>query len=156
MPFQFGFHPGFAWPLPGAQGQPHSIELDGTAEPRMLRLDAAGLMLEQPLPSPFRAGRLEISASHFERGAMIFADGAGTRFTYSAPTAEIELSATNLPVFSVWQKPGAPFLCLEPWHGMPPFPIHGAALINRSGCKILRPHARAQFSMDLRFKITRS
>lgn len=152
MPFQFGFHPGFAWPLPGAEGQAHYVELGHSTEPEVQRLDAAGLVQERLMPSPFDSGRLEISPTHFEAGAMIFPDGAGTRFTYSALAAQIEMNVTNLPTFALWQKLGAPFLCLEPWHGMPPFPSQGSAVKDRSGCSVLSPRTAATFGMDLSFR----
>lgn len=34
MPFQFGFHPAFVWPLPGADGQIHQVTLQDDRTPR--------------------------------------------------------------------------------------------------------------------------
>ncbi len=118
MPFGFGFHPAFVWPLPGAVGQDHVITLDNHGEPGLVRLDG-GLISASRLASPFKAGRLVLDHGMFEQDAMIFPEGAGKGLRYGVeggPT--MHFSFENLPNLALWQKPGAPFICVEPWHGM--------------------------------------
>ncbi len=118
MPFGLGFHPAFLWPLPGAEGQPHHIRLDNGAEPALARLQG-GLMTDARLPSPFRAGALVLDPAMFEADAMIFPEGAGDGLSYGAAGApRLQFAFTGLPNLALWSKPGAPFLCIEPWHGM--------------------------------------
>jgi galactose mutarotase-like enzyme len=118
MPFGLGFHPAFLWPLPGAAGQDHVITLDNQGEPGLVRLDS-GLISPAKLPSPFKVGRLVLDHAMFEQDALIFPEGAGKGLRYSVeggPT--MHFSFENLPNLALWQKPGAPFICIEPWHGM--------------------------------------
>lgn len=117
MPFGFGFHPAFALPLPGADGAPQ-ILLDNGAEPPLARLEADGLLGAGRLPSPFDAGRLTITPDLFVDDALIFPDGAGTGLTLGARGGpELRFAFENLPNLAIWQKVGAPFVCIEPWHG---------------------------------------
>ncbi len=117
MPFGFGFHPAFVWPLPGAEGKPHTITLANGAEPGMVRLDG-GLIRPERLGSPFRAGRLVLDPAQFDDDAMIFPDGAGAGLTYAAEGGPaLGFAFENLPNLALWQKPGAPYICIEPWHG---------------------------------------
>lgn len=117
MPFGFGFHPAFRWPLPGADGKPHTITLDNGAEPALLRLKD-GLVNPEKLPSPFKTGRLVLDNAQFEADAMMFPQGAGPGLTYAAEDGPaLRFSFENLPNLALWQKPGAPFICIEPWHG---------------------------------------
>ena len=52
---------------------------------------------------------------------MIFPDGAGNGLTYAAAGGpSLHFSFENLPNLALWTKPGAPFLCVEPWHGTAP------------------------------------
>lgn len=118
MPFGLGFHPAFLWPLPGAAGQDHVITLDNQGEPGLVRLDS-GLISPAKLPSPFKEGRLVLDHAMFEQDALIFPEGAGEGLRYGVeggPT--MHFSFENLPNLALWQKPGAPFICIEPWHGM--------------------------------------
>jgi len=118
MPFGFGFHPAFVWPLPGAGGQDHVITLHNHGEPGLVRLEG-GLISASRLASPFKAGRLVLDHGMFEQDAMIFPEGAGKGLRYGVeggPT--MHFSFENLPNLALWQKPGAPFICVEPWHGM--------------------------------------
>lgn len=118
MPFGFGFHPAFAWPLPGAEGHPHEIVLDNGAEPPIARL-RDGLLPSERQPSPFAEGTLTLAPEQFEADAMIFPEGAGTGLRYGVPGGPaLRFAFENLPNLALWTKPGAPFLCVEPWHGM--------------------------------------
>eukprot|EP00913_Durusdinium_trenchii_P021375 g20088.t1 len=118
LPFGLGFHPAFLWPLPGAADAAHTIILDNGAEPLLTRLED-GLIGEGTLPSPFAKGRLTLAPAQFEADAMIFAEGAGTGLTYAAESGpSLHFAFENLPNLALWQKPGTPFLCIEPWHGM--------------------------------------
>jgi galactose mutarotase-like enzyme len=117
LPFGIGFHPAFVWPLPGATGQPHSVVLDNGGEPALVRLEN-GLRLPQRLPSPFKQGRLVLDHAFFVEDAMIFAEGAGDGLAYGAEGGpSLKFQFENLPNLALWTKPGAPFLCVEPWHG---------------------------------------
>lgn len=153
MPFQFGFHPGFAWPLPRARGEAHQVVLGNGGEPPLHRLDGATkLLLAESLPSPFRDGVLTPQAAMFEDDAMLFLSGAGDHFAFvAAGGTRLDMRVTNLPEFALWQKPGAPYLCLEPWHGTTPFTGTGDALETRNGAAVLPPGETMQFGMDLRF-----
>ena len=116
MPFGIGFHPAFAWPLPGAEGKPHSIELDDGGAPALRRL-SGGLVDPKALPSPFDAGRLTLEHSQFANDAMLFPEGAGAGLVYGpAEGPSVHFTWENLPNFALWTKPGAGFICLEPWH----------------------------------------
>jgi len=118
MPFGLGFHSAFAWPLPGATGRAHIITLDNQGEPELVRL-AGGLKNPTPLPSPFDKGRLVLDHAMFEQDAMIFPKGAGEGLRYGAEGGpSLRFRFENLPNLALWTKPGAPFLCIEPWQGL--------------------------------------
>ncbi|THV15556.1 aldose 1-epimerase family protein [Rhizobium rhizophilum] len=131
LPFGIGFHPAFLWPLPGAEGKPHAVILDNGAEPGVVQLEDG--LIGKTLPnSPFKAGRLELAHSLFDKDALIFPEGAGTGLTYAAEGGpSLAFTFENLPNIALWQKPGAPFLCIEPWHGMAAHAGGTAELVER-------------------------
>jgi len=116
MPFGIGFHPAFVWPLPGCEGLEHSVTLDNGGEPELRRL-SGGLVVPEPMPSPFADGRLVLDHGLFAADAMLFPEGAGAGLRYGAGGKAVRFSWKNLPNLALWSKPGAEFVCLEPWHG---------------------------------------
>jgi galactose mutarotase-like enzyme len=149
LPFGIGFHPAFAWPLPGADGMDHYIQLDNRAEPELSRLEG-GLRLPDLLTSPFSNGRLELDPALFEADAMIFPEGAGRGLTYAADGGpSLHFSFDNLPNLALWTKPGAPFLCIEPWHGTAPVIGQSAELSERPYSVTLESGASATFGFSV-------
>ncbi|MGK9050233.1 aldose 1-epimerase family protein [Neorhizobium petrolearium] len=149
MPFGLGFHPAFVWPLPGAAGRPHTVTLDNGAEPALVRLES-GLVKREKLQSPFKSGRLTLDRAMFEADAMIFPEGAGEGLTYAADGGPaLKFSFENLPNLALWQKPGAPFICIEPWHGTAAELGGSDDLANRPYGVTLPPGETARFAFTV-------
>jgi len=131
LPFGIGFHPAFLWPLPGADSKPHEVILDNGGEPGVIQLE--GGLIGRTLPtSPFNAGRLTLKPDLFANDALIFPEDAGTGLTFQAQGGpSLHFVFENLPNIALWQKPGAPFLCIEPWHGMAAHAGGTAELVER-------------------------
>lgn len=130
LPFGLGFHPAFLWPLPGADGKAHTVILDNGAEPAVIQLEEG--LIGRSLPSPFKAGRLPLSHALFDNDALVFPEGAGTGLIFAAEDGpSLHFTFENLPNVALWQKPGAPFLCVEPWHGMAAHAGGTAELVER-------------------------
>lgn len=148
MPFGIGFHPAFVWPLPGCEGAEHSVTLDNGGEPELRRL-SGGLLAPHGLPSPFTAGALTLDPGLFDADAMIFPDGAGAGLRYGAGDKAIHFTWENLPNLALWSKPGAPFVCLEPWHGMAAEAGGGDEIADRPYGDVLGPGATARYSFKV-------
>ena len=149
MPFGLGYHPAFAWPLPGAAGKAHAITLDNDAKPALVRVEGGLVKLER-LPSPFRNGRLVLEPALFEADAMIFPDGAGSTLTYAAEGGPaLKFTFENLPNLALWQKPGAPFICIEPWHGTAAVAGGSDDLAKRPYVVTLEPGDTARFAFTV-------
>ncbi|HVW91535.1 MAG TPA: aldose 1-epimerase family protein [Devosia sp.] len=152
MPFGFGFHPAFRWPLPGGEGRRHFLRLNSEDEPRFLQLDGDGLILPEAHDSPFVKGEMTLEHGLFAHDALLFPFGIGGGITYAAEGgSSIVLSWTSLPNFAVWQKQGAPYLCLEPWHGMAARVGAGDGMTERPSTTILPPNGTAKFELRARF-----
>ena len=121
MPFSFGFHPAFAWPLPGDSAKDaHRVMFERAEGAPVRRIDpASGLLLPAPHPSPVEGAILAPEAAMFEDDALIWDDLASRACRFGTPGgASIDLAFPDTPMLGVWQKPGAPFLCIEPWQGI--------------------------------------
>ncbi len=119
MPASFGFHPALRWPLP--YGQPradHTIRFAHDEPAPIRRIDGAGLLLPNALPTPVEGNTLTLRDDLFAADALIFDRLTSRSVSYGAPTGpRIEVSFTGFPTLGVWTKPGAGFICIEPWQG---------------------------------------
>ncbi len=146
MPYGIGFHPAFAWPLPGAAGQQHSIALDNGGAPHLQRL-SGGLVMPDKFASPFAAGRLTLDQGLFAGDAMVFPEGAGAGLVYGPETGpSLAFTWENLPNFALWTKPGAGFIRLEPWHGTAAEVGGSDDLADRPYSELLGPGVVARYS----------
>lgn len=153
MPFGCGFHPAFVWPLPGAEGKPHTVTLDNAAEPTRQPLEN-GLLLQRRDPSPFEKGRLVLAHSQFENDALVFPDGAGDGLVYAAEGGPaLTFRFENLPNLALWTKPGAPFLCIEPWHGTAAEHGRSRELKDRPYMMVLAPGDSKRFAFTVTFPV---
>jgi galactose mutarotase-like enzyme len=120
LPASLGFHPAFRWPLPqGLQREAHVIEFEDVESARIRRLDANGLLNPLPQPSPVAGRRLALRDALFADDVVIFDVLRSRALTYGAthgPRLRMEFpDATHL---GLWTRPGAPFICIEPWRGV--------------------------------------
>jgi galactose mutarotase-like enzyme len=152
MPATFGFHPAFRWPLPGAgeRGR-HAIEFAEDERGPLRRLDAAGLLGPEPHPNPVDQRRLLLRDDFFTDDALIFERPASRSLRYAGEAGpSLTISWEGLPHLGVWTKPGAPYICIEPWHSLPAEAAEAGELSARPGLLALPPDGTAEFSMTLR------
>ncbi len=115
-----GYHPAFRWPLPyGRERAAHFIEFASDEPAPIRRLNATGLLDPQTQPTPVANRRLTLADALFEKDAVIFDQLRSRSVTYGAGDGpRIRVDFPDAPYLGVWTKPGAPFICIEPWHGI--------------------------------------
>ena len=117
MPFSLGFHPALLWPLPGGVRDAHTITFERPEAAGVFRA-TDGLKRADPEPSPVEGLVMRLDDRLFDDGAIIFDKLESRSLTFAAPnTAQVRMTFPDLPHLGVWSKPGAPFLCIEPWQG---------------------------------------
>lgn len=152
MPFSFGYHPAFAWPLPGGAAKDAHRVVFAQAEPRDIRrLDrATGLVLPEGEPTPVDGRTLAPDAALFAADALIWDELGSDALTFGAPGgASLDIAFPDTPMLGIWQKPGADYLCIEPWQGIAdPLGFTGD-FRNKPGIVTLPPGASRSFRMDV-------
>lgn len=149
LPFSFGFHPAFAWPLPdGGNKAGHSITFDQPEPQDIRRLDGNGLLaLHEATPV---AGRdLALDPALFEADALIWDALASRRLAYRSPDGPWLDIAFNLPMLGIWQKPGADFICIEPWAGLADPTGFAGDLMEKPAVTVLAPGEEQRLTMDV-------
>jgi galactose mutarotase-like enzyme len=120
LPASFGFHPAFAWPLPyGRDRADHRITF-GSDEPGALcELTPDGLVMPEPRPSPLDGRILHLADDLFTHDALIWNPVESDHVRYGASEGPyLEVRFPDTPMLGIWTKPGAAFVCVEPWHGI--------------------------------------
>jgi galactose mutarotase-like enzyme len=119
LPASFGFHPAFAWPLPyGAAKEDHRIVFSGDEPDALRRLGEDGGILRNRRPSPLDGRTLHLADSLFTEDALIWDAVRSRSVRYGAPGKPQLDVAFDAPMLGIWTKPGAHFVCIEPWHGI--------------------------------------
>ena len=126
IPASLGYHPAFLWPLP--YGQPrsaHFIEFATDEAGPVRRLDGAGLLSEERIPTPIAGRRLALRDELFANDALILDQVRSREVTYGASSGlsslqgpRIRVEFPDSPYLGIWSKPGAGFVCIEPWRGI--------------------------------------
>jgi galactose mutarotase-like enzyme len=120
MPASFGYHPAFRWPLPYGQArEDHRLEFETEEQGVVRRIDSSGLMLPAPQPSPVAGRHLELQDGLFNQDVLILEQPRSRSVVYGAARgARLRVSFPTATYLGLWSKPGAPFLCIEPWEGV--------------------------------------
>jgi galactose mutarotase-like enzyme len=120
MPASFGYHPGFRWPLPfGHARSSHFIEFESDEPAPARRIDSAGLLTPERHPTPIIQRRLALADSLFQDDVLIFDQVNSRSVLYGSDDGpRVKIGFPDAPYLGVWTKPGAPFICIEPWHGV--------------------------------------
>jgi len=119
LPASIGAHPAFNWPLLGGiEKQAYRLAFSED-EPAPIRRLRDGLLLMAPEPTPIQGRTLALSERLFDDDAVILDQPRSRSVRYAADHGpSIEMSWDGFRELGVWSKPGgAPFLCIEPWHG---------------------------------------
>jgi galactose mutarotase-like enzyme len=117
---QFGFHPAFAWPLPyGESRADHRIVFARDEPGRLREITPAGLIAAETRDSPLAGRTLALADALFLDDALVWDPVASDAVTYGAATGpQLRIAFPDTPRLGIWTKPGAPFVCVEPWHGI--------------------------------------
>jgi galactose mutarotase-like enzyme len=143
LPASIGAHPAFNWPLlPGLAKDAYTISFSGEEREPVRRLKD-GLMRAKPEPTPVRGRILALTEQLFDDDAVILDRVASTAVRYAAEKGpSIEMSWQGFPQLGLWSKPGgAPFLCIEPWHGFASPSDFDGEFVDKPGLMLIAPAA---------------
>ncbi len=142
MPFSIGGHPGFLCPS----------QVDGREETYYLLFEQRETVSRQLLSNGLRTGEtrpvlqdeqeLALTPSLFEEDALVFADLASDAISIVRQSTQQPMVTVRFPGFpylGIWQKVGADFYCIEPWHGLADATKASGVLTEKEGILSLAP-----------------
>lgn len=117
LPASLGFHPAFAWPLPYGRARAEHRIAFAADEPGDIVELAGGLFVARR-PSPLDGRTLHLADDLFVDDALIWDPVASHSVIYGAADGpQLRVDFPDTPYLGIWTKPGAAFVCIEPWHG---------------------------------------
>lgn len=151
MPASFGFHPAFRWPLPygGARGD-HLIRFSDPEPEPIRRIDSAGLATPVLHPTPIEGTDLHLRDDLFTDDAMILPAVHSRSLRYGAPGfPALEIKWEALPALGIWTKPGAGYVCIEPWQGHADPQGFNGDIRDKPGMLLIAPGTERLFRMSV-------
>jgi len=119
MYFSIGSHP--AINLPFAGGYPEHYYFHFSRPENMERyFFKDGMHLNETEPIFDNSRQIFVTRTMFDRGPIIFKHPASESVTImnSRNTRRVRVRTAGVPFLALWAPPGAPFACIEPWHGI--------------------------------------
>lgn len=151
LPASFGFHPAFRWPLPyGEPREAHRLQFEKDEPAPVRRLDSNGLLTPERFQTPVRNGKLPLRDELFEADAIIFDALSSRRIRYGAERGpQLDIEFPGMPELGLWTKPGAGFICIEPWHGFADPEGFSGDFRAKPGMALLPPGTEKSFTMSI-------
>lgn len=125
MPFCIGAHTAFCCPLAaGERFEDYRLAFDCPEDAATLLLTPEGLLRDGASEPMLRGGMLPLDYELFRRLDTVIFQGLQSRtvsLVHRDTGRGVRLDFSQFPMVAFWTKPGAPFLCLEPWQGCAAF-----------------------------------
>ncbi|MDF2495847.1 aldose 1-epimerase family protein [Sphingomonas sp.] len=149
MPASFGFHPAFAWPLPGGAERGQHVITFGQNEPDGVRPIADdGTIKAGSLPSPLDGRTLHLADDLFAHDALVWDHVRSSSVTYGAPGGlQLRIDFPDTPMLGIWTKPGARYICVEPWHGIADPQGYAGEFADKPGIFLVPPGGSKSINM---------
>ncbi len=116
MYFSIGAHPAFNCKVGDI------IEFEKPETICTERIDKTNMLIPEKFPLLNNESTIEITKEIFEPDALILSGMQSKKLRIKGEN-EIEFTFGDCPVLGIWAKPGAPYVCIEPWHGINDNPV---------------------------------
>ncbi|MHB2166786.1 aldose 1-epimerase family protein [Alsobacter sp. R-9] len=115
-----GFHPGFQWPTPNDPGgaQDAYVVRFEKDEPAPIRRIVDGRLTRATFSNELDGRTLHLHPGLFAVDAMVFDAVRSRSVWFGRPgLGGVRADFPDCPHLGLWMRPGAPYLCIEPWQG---------------------------------------
>jgi len=143
MLFSIGSHPGFTVPFAGGAIDDYFVLFDrAERDERWFIVPGNGLIDAARTEPVFENGnRIRLSKTVFDRGALVFKRPRSASFSLrnDLNAHSVTVLTEGAPYLGIWARPGAPYVCIEPWHGIADSADSTGILSEKEGILTLGP-----------------
>ena len=140
MPFSIGAHPAFNWPLDNERKQDSYFEFKDAEKLERLPLTKNGISEDKETISLCN-NIMALNKKVFKNDALVLENLKNKTILLKNDLNDkfIKVEFEGFPYLGLWSKPhGAPFICIEPWHGIADFMDHNKKIEEKKGIKFLK------------------
>ena len=135
MYFSLGAHPGFNCEI----GDTLRFEQDETLSTQ--RINSESLRIPETYPVLENSKDIVITKDIFNEDALILSGYKSKKITLTNKSSgrTVEFTFGDAPYLGIWAKPGAPYVCIEPWFGVNDSIEKYGEFKNKEGINALQP-----------------
>lgn len=118
--FSLGGHPGFNCPiLSNEKYEDYYLEFEREESLNTWNLDQNGLIKEEGELVMNQSKKIRLHKDLFHKDALIFKSLKSRQviLCHKDKGERLKIDFQDFPSLGIWAKPGAPFVCIEPWLG---------------------------------------
>ena len=134
MYFSLGAHPAFNCEIGD------ELVFDENEKLNSFKIDLVNsLLLDETYPILNNEKVITVTKDIFNGDALILKDVKSEHITLESKTSnrKIKFNLGNSPYLGIWAKPGAPYVCIEPWYGLNDSTVKKADLSEKLGIQTL-------------------
>lgn len=143
MLFSIGAHPGFRCPLYDNESiNDYYIQFNKSETAHIMLLNhETGLFERETAPLLKNEDKIFLDHTTFENDALVFKGLRSTQATIKnhKNLHSVTVGFEGFPYLGLWSKPGAPFVCIEPWFGHADFKDSDGSFESKEGLISLKP-----------------
>jgi galactose mutarotase-like enzyme len=142
MYYSLGGHPAFNCPLlPGERLEEYLVEFTQKETDHTWMITPAGLIGEQGEMMLNESQELALHAHIFDQDALIFKNlrSRAVSIRHQSKGPILKMYFEDFDYLGIWAKPGASFVCLEPWLGIADSADHSGEFTEKEGIRRLAP-----------------
>ncbi|PZX54063.1 aldose 1-epimerase family protein [Algoriphagus chordae] len=121
MYYSVGGHPAFNCPLqPGESYEEYSLEFSQPETDAIWLVNDDGLISDRTQAFLENSCSIQLQEHIFDKDALIFKNlkSREVTLTHKDKGAILRVKFDDFDYLGIWAKPGAPFVCIEPWIGI--------------------------------------
>lgn len=144
MYFSFGAHPAFNCEIGDY------LEFSENEDLLTERIDHESILIEDKFPVFIDENKLEITDNLFDDDALILSEYNSKSISLKSYNHNRVVKFNfNSPLLGIWAKPGAPYVCIEPWWGVNDNYDKKDDLSQKRGIMALNANESASFNWNI-------
>lgn len=141
MYYSFGAHPAFNCEI--------GDRLEFSENENLLteRIDADSILVDEKFPVDIEGNKLYITKNLFDNDALILSGYKSNSVSLKSDNHNRVVKFNfDSPILGIWAKPGAPYVCIEPWWGINDSYDKKADISEKRAIMTLDPDAKASYN----------